>query len=325
MLIGEEKTNMERTATSRIRVGPAGWSYADWNGIVYPARRPRDFHEAGYLAEFFDTIEINTSFYHPPRPESVAGWIRRVEHNKDFKFTAKLWQRFTHDRNASRQDEKVVKEGLSPLMNEGRLGALLVQFPWSFKNTPENREYVGGLRMQFVEYPLALEVRHSSWNQPEVLEMLAELNVGFCNIDQPVIGRSIRPSEHSTSKVGYVRLHGRNYEQWFTSKERSPTGGERYDYLYSLDELEPWAERIRSIARRADTTYVITNNHFEGKAVANALELMSLLAGRPVRVPEPLVEHYPELQPIAEPRSSASRPRQTDLLFEFPVAGHKTV
>src|SRR2546422_11109836 len=139
MLVGEEKTNMQRTATSRIRVGPAGWSYADWNGIVYPARRPPDFHEAGYLAEFFDTIEINTSFYHPPRLESVTGWIRRVERNQDFKFTAKLWQRFTHDRNASRQDEKVVKEGLSPLMNEGRLGALLVQFPWSFKNTPENR------------------------------------------------------------------------------------------------------------------------------------------------------------------------------------------
>ncbi len=199
---------MER-ARPRIRVGPAGWSYADWNGIVYPARRPPDFHEAAYLAEFFDTIEINTSFYHPPRPESVAGWVRRVERNKDFKFTAKLWQRFTHDRNASRQDEKVFKEGLIPLMNEGRLGALLAQFPWSFKNTPENREYVGGLRMQFVEYPLALEVRHSSWNRPEVLEMLAELNVGFCNIDQPVIGRSIGPSEHSTSPVGYVRLHGR--------------------------------------------------------------------------------------------------------------------
>ncbi|PYV22378.1 MAG: DUF72 domain-containing protein, partial [Acidobacteria bacterium] len=239
MLIGEEKTNMERSATPRIRVGPAGWSYADWNGIVYPARRPRDFHEAGYLAEFFDTIEINTSFYYPPRPESVTGWMRRVEHNQDFKFTAKLWQRFSHDRNAGRQDEKVFKEGLSPLMNDGRLGALLVQFPWSFKNTPENREYVGGLCMQFVEYPLALEVRHSSWNCPEVLEMLAELNVGFCNIDQPVIGRSIRPSAHSTSPVGYVRLHGRNYEQWFASKERSPKGGERYDYLYSLDELEP--------------------------------------------------------------------------------------
>jgi len=140
-----------------------------------------------------------------------------------------------------------------------------------------------------------------------------------------VIGRSIRPSEHSTSPVGYVRLHGRNYEQWFASKERSPKGGERYDYLYSLDELEPWAGRIRSIARHADTTYVITNNHFEGKAVANALELMSLLTGRPVRVPEPLIEHYPELQPIAAPQSSASRPRQTDLLFESPVAGYKTV
>src|SRR5436305_15336889 len=125
--------------------------------------------------------------------------------------------------------------------------------------------------------------------------MVGRVDVGFCKFTQPVMGPSIRPSGHSTSPVGYVRLHGRNYQQWFTSKERSANGGERYDYLYSRDELEPWAERIRNIARRAGTTYVIANNHFEGKAVVNALELMSLLTGRPVRVPERLIEHYPEL------------------------------
>ncbi|PYV21542.1 MAG: DUF72 domain-containing protein [Acidobacteria bacterium] len=313
---------MDSTLTPRTRVGPAGWSYADWNGIVYPAHRPHGFHEASYLAQFFDTIEINTSFYQPLKPELVKNWIRKIEHNPRFKFTAKLWQRFTHDRNANREDEKVFKDGLSPLLSNGRLGALLLQFPWSFKNNAENREYVGGLSMQFIEYPLVLEVRHGSWNRPEVFDMLAELGVGFCNIDQPVIGGSIRPTEHSTSPVGYVRLHGRNYEHWFSSKERSSDGGERYDYLYSLDELEPWVDRIRKVAERVEATYVITNNHFEGKAVANALELSSLLSGHPVQVPESLAAHYPGLEQIAAPSSTGSQPGQTVLLFE-PSAASK--
>jgi uncharacterized protein YecE (DUF72 family) len=301
----------------RIRVGPAGWSYADWNGIVYPARRPRGFREASFLAEFFSTIEINTTFYHPARAEMARSWVERVEHNPEFRFTAKLWQRFTHGRNADREDEKAVKAGLEPLASAGRLGALLMQFPWSFKNTTENREYLGGVCMQFMEYPLVLEVRHSSWSRPEVFQMLADLGVGFSNIDQPVIGRSLAPSDRSTSPVGYVRLHGRNYEHWFGENEHP---GERYDYLYRLDELEPWVERIRNVAAHSDVTYVITNNHFEGKAVANALELKSLLGGEAVRVPETMLARYPELAGIRTPDASASQPQQADLLFEAPLA-----
>lgn len=311
-------------ATLSIRVGPAGWSYADWAGVVYPPHRPHDFHEASYLAQFFDTIEINTSFYHPPSAKIVKAWVRRVEHNKNFKFTAKLWQRFTHERNASRQDEKVFKEGLEPLDGAGRLGALLLQFPWSFKNSKANREYLGGLVMQFMEYPLVLEVRHSSWNRPEIFQMLAELGVGFCNIDQPVIGRSIAPSDRTIpqSGLGYVRLHGRNYEQWFSSRDHPE---ERYNYLYSLADLEPWVERIRNIAQRADATYVITNNHFQGKAIANALQLVNLLTNRPVRVPETLMGYYPELEAIILPGTAEPFPKQADLLFESSTAGKKNV
>jgi len=302
---------MEGRSTAKILVGPAGWSYPDWNGLVYPTHRPRGFHEAGYLARFFDTIEVNTSFYNPLRPDVVKGWIHRVERNSNFRFTAKLWQRFTHDCNATRQDEKLFKEGLNPLMQAGRLGALLLQFPWSFKNTAENREYLGGLFMQFVEYPLVLEVRHSSWNCPEILEMLSELHVGFCNIDQPVMGRSIKPTEHSTSRIAYVRLHGRNYENWFSQKQRSPA---RYDYLYSMNELQPWVERIQKVAQDSEVTYVVTNNHFQGKSVANALELVSLLSEEKVAVPENLVKRYPELAPIAVALPSPP-PVQADLLF----------
>jgi uncharacterized protein YecE (DUF72 family) len=306
---------MKPTSPARqVLVGPAGWSYADWAGIVYPSPKPRDWHEASYLARFFDAIEINSSFYHPPSGKTAEGWARRVAHNPAFRFTAKLWQRFTHDRNANRADEKLVKEGMTPLAAAGRLGALLLQFPWSFKNTKANREYLGGLFMEFMEYPLVLEVRHSSWNRPDVLAWLAEQGVGFCNIDQPVIGRSIAPTERATSPVGYVRLHGRNYEQWFSSAEHPE---ERYNYLYSMSELEPWAARIRHISQSAEVTFVITNNHFQGKAIANALQLISLIKGSPVDVPETMLEHYPELAGIALPGTldATPHPKQTDLEF----------
>ena len=310
---------MEIPETGTILVGPAGWSYSDWEGIVYPHNKPRGFHEAGYLAQFFDTIEINTSFYSPVRPELAKAWVEKIQNNPRFKFTAKLWKRFTHERTANRQDEKVFKKGVEPLAAAGRLGALLLQFPWSFKNTPENHEYLTGLFIQFMEYPLVLEVRHSSWNKPEVFKWLANQRVGFCNIDQPVIGQSIAPSARATAPVGYVRLHGRNYEQWFTAEDHPE---ERYNYLYGEDELKPWAERIGNVAQNTDATFVITNNHFQGKAVANALQLISIIRGQPVRVPESLLREYPELESFSARENVPPEPRQVDLLFETSKAGN---
>jgi uncharacterized protein YecE (DUF72 family) len=299
-----------------IRIGPAGWSYPDWRGIVYPARKPKTFHELEYLAQFFDTVEINTSFYNPPRPNVVTEWVHQAEHNKDFQFTAKLWQRFTHERNAGPDDERVFKEAMTPLVEAGHLGALLIQFPWSFKNDPGNRQYLAELCNQFRQYPLVVEVRHSSWNQPEILEMFCELAVGFCNIDQPVIGRSIKPSQHVTAPIGYVRLHGRNYQEWFSAKDDA---GERYNYLYGLEELEPWVKRIEHVAGDSRATFVITNNHARGKAVANALQLIALVSGRTVQAPASLLQEYPELMEVAAPsHSSASQIR-----LPFGTPSHK--
>jgi uncharacterized protein YecE (DUF72 family) len=303
---------MRKPSTGKILVGPAGWSYADWDGIVYPRSKPRGFHEAAYLAQYFDTIEINTSFYNPLRAEVAESWVEKVQGNPSFQFTAKLWKRFTHERSASLQDEKACKQGFEPLAAARRLGALLIQFPWSFKNTRENHEYMSGLFMQFMEYPLVVEVRHNSWNQPEIFDWLRAQGVGFCNIDQPVIGRSLAPSEHVTMPVGYVRLHGRNYEHWFTSNEHPE---ERYNYLYSIEELKPWAERVANIARTAEVVFVITNNHFQGKAIANGLQLISILRGQPVPVPESLGAHYPQLAEIALPKTAPSEPKQSDLEF----------
>ncbi len=283
----------------QIRVGPAGWSYTDWEGIVYPSPRPRDFHESTYLAQFFDTIEINTSFYQPIRPKLAEQWIEQVAANPHFQFTAKLWQKLTHGTDATEEDVRNARAGFEVLRDAQRLGAVLLQFPFSFHNTPENLAHVERLADQFREYPLVVEVRHSSWNDSAVERVLRSRGIGLCNIDQPLIGRSVRPSERATSDVGYVRLHGRRYDTWFADDPEIPRY-ERYNYLYDVDELRPWAERIKRVAARAKSTFVITNNHYEGKGVVNALDLLHLLGRGKIKVPEPLREHYLRLEKIAD-------------------------
>ncbi len=289
------------------RIGPAGWSYKDWWGIVYPLPKPRGFHESSFLANYFDTIEINVSFYRPIPSKTAVEWVKHVQQNSNFRFTAKLWRGFTHGRNATTADELEFKDGLAPLVEAGRLGALLLQFPWSFRNTQENREYVTRLRAQFSDYPLVLEVRHASWSEPGMLDMLQQLDLGLCNIDQPLFKRSVKPSAVATSSIGYVRLHGRNYQSWFTENKHV---GERYDYLYSVNELDPWLDRIKMVEHETKDTYVVTNNHYLGKAVVNALEISSILKAGPVPAPLSLLERYPELRDFA---LTETRPQQLSL------------
>jgi uncharacterized protein YecE (DUF72 family) len=273
-----------------------GWSYKDWTGVVYPSKRPPGFSEPGYLANYFDTLEINTSFYGPPRRSTAQKWTAAVSHNRLFKFTAKLWRGFTHERNATAEDERLFKEGMEPIASANRLGAVLLQFPISFKNTTENLAYVRALTGRFRDYALVLEIRHASWNEERVLEALADLDIGLCNIDQPLLGRALKPSAHATSPVGYIRLHGRNYKTWFRENARSH---ERYDYLYSIAELDPWIDRIKTVSSRAKDTYVVSNNHYLGKATVNALQIASVLSDEPVNVPPSLVQNYPELKEFA--------------------------
>lgn len=286
-----------------IRVGPAGWNYRDWNGIVYPKPKPRGFDELTYISQYFDVVEINSSYYGPPRPSSAQKWIENVSSNPRFRFTAKLFHSFTHERQPAPNDEKEFKEGIAPIAEAGRLGALLLQFPWSFKFSPENRQYLVGLQKCFSEFPLVVEVRHTSWLDEEILDLLSELGVGICNIDQPLFHRSVKPAADVTSGIGYVRLHGRNYRNWFSAKADVR---DRYDHLYSPDELDPWIIRAKQIAKDADETYVISNNHNLGKATVNAVEFLSVLKGKPVAAPPLLIENYPELREYAEPSSIRS-------------------
>jgi len=293
----------------KIRIGPAGWSYKDWEGVVYPRKPGAKFDPLEYLARFFNTIEINSSFYRPFTVSTAKSWIERVSAARDFMFTAKLHRVFTHERGkATAEDERLVREGMDELRAAGKLGALLLQFPWSFKNTEEERPYLRKLLAQFKDYPLVLEIRHSSWNNPQIYEWLEELGVGICNVDQPLFEKSIKPAALTTAQVGYVRLHGRNYQDWF--REKAPRD-DRYNYLYSTDELEPWITRIKEIAAKTKESYVITNNHFRGQAVVNALEIKATLQEVRVLAPAPLFEKYPQLEESAEPETKADEVEPT--------------
>jgi uncharacterized protein YecE (DUF72 family) len=286
-----------------IRVGTAGWDYPDWRGVVYPAKKSKQFDELGYLARFFDTVEINASFYRPANPRAAEGWVKKVEGNPRFRFTAKLWRRFTHERATawSADDVRAARAALDVLQEAGRLGAVLLQFPWSFKRDEASAEWLRDLLSAFARFPLVVEVRHASWTEGDLLGELAERGVGIVNVDQPMFKRSIGPAAHTTGAVGYVRLHGRNYRDWFRQKA---TRDERYDYLYTPAELAPWVERVRDIAARPQTreVYAVTNNHVLGKAPANGAMIESMLSGRKVRVPPGVFAKYrAELEPYAVP------------------------
>jgi len=290
-----------------IRFGPAGWDYPDWAGKVYPAPKPKGFDPLRYLAEFFDTVEINSTFYRPATAKVAQGWAERVRERNRFLFTAKLWRRFTHERDTAWTTEEVdaVRAGLEPLAAAGKLGALLLQFPWSFRNTEQNREWLRDLTQAFRDYRLVVEVRHISFNEPEFYAELTANRVGIVNVDQPMFRNSLPPSARATSSAGYVRVHGRNYKDWF---RKTAGRDERYDYLYSAAELKPWADRVKALASEPNVTdvYVVNNNHFAGQAVTNALMLEAEVTGKRVRVPERLLATYPkELEKVALPPAEA--------------------
>jgi uncharacterized protein YecE (DUF72 family) len=285
-----------------VRVGTAGWMYKDWEGIVYPPPR-RDFDRLGFMASLFDTNEINSTFYRIPPVSMARDWARRVSHNERFLFTAKLYRGFTHDRNTTAQDEKAFRDAMGALADARRLGCVLVQVPMSFRSTEENHQVLAKIFDRFESFPMAAEFRHVSWDTPDTLAFLEDRGVGFVNIDQPLLTGNLPATSHVTGTVAYYRFHGRNAAKWFgpdTSNE------ERYNYLYSYRELEPWAERIREgRARRADANaFAVMNNHFRGQAVANALQLQQTLIGETRAAPQTLRETYPVLSSVTNSEPS---------------------
>ncbi len=286
-----------------IYIGPAGWSYKDWEGVVYPNQKARDFDRLRYLAGYFDVIEINSSFYRPSSPKMCQSWVKRVAENPDFMFTYKLWQEYTHERDRlpSASDEKMIKSGLDILQTDDRLGAVLVQFPWSFKYSEENLVWLEKVTAKFSVYNPVVEMRHQSWLNNDFFSFLEEKDIAFANIDQPVIGKSVPLTTHIFGKVNYLRLHGRNRKNWFAN---DATVASRYDYLYSEKELKQIKQKIEDMMEHNAKTYIIFNNHYRGQAPANALQTMFLLKDSKVSSPEELIQNYPKLKDISLTQSN---------------------
>jgi uncharacterized protein YecE (DUF72 family) len=296
-----------------IRIGTSGWSYpagpGTWNGVFYPARRPRGFDELAYYAEHFDTVEVNSTFYRMPEPGMAASWLRRTP--PGFVFAIKLFQKFTHpdmylvrhgakDWGLSRSDIDLFRAGLGPLADAGRLAAVLAQFPPSFHRDDDTRAYVEWLLDALAAYPLAVELRHRSWSDAgdETLALLAGRRAAWVLVDEPKFGSSIRQSARqilSAAPLAYVRFHGRNAREWWDHA----TSDDRYNYLYSREELTPFAEEAEAAAVGDRRVLMYMNNHFSAKAVANAAVLKHALGQLlPGEYTPEIVARYPELTDV---------------------------
>jgi uncharacterized protein YecE (DUF72 family) len=278
-----------------LRIGPAGWDYKDWVQVVYPPG-VRGADRLAFLATLFDVVEINVTFYRPIDPRLCHLWLNAVKDAPNFRFTAKLWNVFTHERRLEKETTEQFLAGVQPLLRAGRLGALLAQFPYSFHNTEENRAYLANIRKAFQDFPLAVEVRHRSWQRREIREFFQEWGLDFCNVDQPMVSYSMGRTAWVTGPRGFLRAHGRRRETWFEFGEDRHA---RYDYLYSPEELEELAGRVQELLAKAEEVYVIFNNHPAGQAVVNGLELAHRLTGRTFSLPACLLKAFPRLEGLS--------------------------
>lgn len=279
-----------------ISIGTAGWSYPDWKGIVYP-RGTKD--PLRYLARYVDCIEINSTFYRLPEQKLSQSWLDKTKDCPGFFFTAKLHSDFTHKGLADVVTASQFRRGYDPLLRAGKLSHLLIQFRYDFRDGPDNRRHLETLAKLFAPvFTLVIEVRHNSWQTPNALSFFENLNVTVANLDYPLGKDSFNLPQCIVGHSGYFRLHGRNAETWFTKSTRD----EKYNYLYSPEELDEIQQRTRNLAAAYPSLVVITNNHYQGAEVANALELKARITGQKVLVPEDLLLRYPRLEEIAKNR-----------------------
>jgi len=316
-----------------VRVGTSGWNYpsgpGSWNGVFYPPTRGRqkDFDELTFYAEHFDTVEVNSTFYGMPRAEVARQWASRTP--AGFEFSLKLYQKFTHPKmfrsaalarapgsegplldllsQVTQTDIDEYRAGIDPLVGAGRLGALLAQFPASFKSDAQSQDYLASLLRAFSDYPIAVELRHRTWSDAiaDTLTLLNGFGAAWVQIDEPKFRFSIRQNYlPNVTSFYYMRLHGRNAAQWW----RHDKSEDRYNYLYSADELREFSTIAGAAKTLVKKSYLYTNNHFSSKSVVNAVMLKAQL-GEPIEgeYPPELVERYPELENLVTTSRHLSR------------------
>jgi uncharacterized protein YecE (DUF72 family) len=290
---------------AKLYAGTAGWSYKDWVGSFYPKEQSKEFDWLKYYAQFFNTVEVNASYYTYLSPKIVEGWIDKVEDKEDFLFTVKLHQDFTHKNDFNEEKIKAVKYNLNKLDKAGRFGGLLIQFPYSFSLTKENANKVKDLVDIFSEYDKFIELRHNSWLIERFFNFVSSNRSSLCTIDQPEIGKAITFNPVTAGNDLYIRFHGRNKKAWknsfgkFGQAQTYEEQSERYDYIYSPGELLEIDRKIKEVLDTVKRIFIIMNNHPHGNAVANALEMLHLLNERvKVKVPDTTLKAYPRLSEI---------------------------
>jgi len=289
-----------------IHYGLAGWSYADWDGRVYPRPKPPGFHPLPYLARYVDLMELNSSFYALPNPKHAARWARLIDPYPAFRFTAKLHQAFTHGPAGELTGElaEAFRLGLGPLAESGRLLAVLVQFPVSFRATDAGWRRLEHIRSLFPAWTLVAELRHRTWFDEASYGRLRDLAYGLAHIDLPA-ARDHPPQDHpSLGPLAYLRLHGRNARAWFDAKAGRD---DRYDYRYDAQEVAGVARRLEQLAGRSEKALLVANNHFGGQALAAAIEIKAAVEGSPPPAPSTLVDAYPDLRGRTRPEEPSGQ------------------
>jgi uncharacterized protein YecE (DUF72 family) len=253
-----------------ILIGTSGFSYDDWKGHFYPESMTKK-DMLGYYARQFKTTEVNSSYYAIPGAASFAGMARKTP--DDFEFVVKAHKDMTHGEELQPEVFDIFRGATQPLREAGKFGCMLAQFPWSFKRSDENIGKLREFRELVGDLPTVIEFRNADWVNDETFDLLRELDLGFCSVDEPHLKGLMPPVAAATSNIGYVRFHGRNAKNWWHHEEAY----QRYDYLYNEEELGPWAPKVRDLEADTSKTYVFFNNHYQGKSAQNARMFARLL------------------------------------------------
>jgi uncharacterized protein YecE (DUF72 family) len=250
--------------------GTSGFSYDDWIGHYYPeGLKKQDWLR--YYAGEFNALELNATYYAIPRLSTIQSMLDKT--GDGFQFAVKANQEMTHKRTPDNNLFHVFMQMLQPFIDEGKLGCVLAQFPYSFHYNDENKDYIGYFKEQMGTVPVVIEFRNADWLNRETFNFLRNNNLGFCCVDEPRLPKLMPPVAEATCEVAYVRFHGRNAAKWWHHEHAY----ERYDYEYSNEELQEWLPQIRLLEGQSVNTFIFANNHWQGKSVNTIRQLRLML------------------------------------------------